>query len=116
MSTDAEISSSSESSKSSDDALQAVFVGRAIRKQFPGMGSFSGKVTGFDSTERLWQVTYDDGDQEELEEAELLPILVAETKKRPNCDADAASAPGAGTVAAKRAKKPAAAVAAVDDV
>ena len=99
-----------------------MFVGRAIRKQFPGMGSFSGKVTGFDSTERLWQVTYDDGDQEELEEAELLPILVAETKKRPNCDlasssdADAASTPGAGAVAAKRAKKPAAAVAAVDDV
>jgi hypothetical protein len=57
------------------DAEAAQLLGREIMKDFPGLGSFAGKISSFDATERLWQVTYDDGDQEELDEAELLPLL-----------------------------------------
>lgn len=57
------------------DAEAVQFMGREVLKQFPGLGFFAGKVTRFDINERLWQVTYVDGDQEELEEGELLPFL-----------------------------------------
>ena len=51
------------------------FLHRSVSKEFPGMGHFSGTVTAYDASEELWQVTYSDGDQEELNEEELLPLL-----------------------------------------
>jgi hypothetical protein len=52
------------------------FLHRAVSKEFPGLGFFSGTVTAFDASEQLWMVTYTDGDTEEFKEAELLPLLV----------------------------------------
>ena len=56
----------------------AKYMGRPIEKEFPGHGMFRATVTRVDVEEGLIQVTYTDGDQEELEEDELLEVLVDE--------------------------------------
>jgi hypothetical protein len=38
-------------------------------------------VTGYDSAEKLWQVTYDDGDEEEFDEDELESMLLFSASK-----------------------------------
>jgi len=49
----------------------ASHVGRRVSKKF-GLKYYHGTVDKFDSLERLWHVTYDDGDEEELDREELL--------------------------------------------
>ena len=54
----------------------AKYMGRAVEKDFPGIGLFKGTVTRVDHEEGLILVTYEDGDQEEFEEDEISDILV----------------------------------------
>ena len=60
------------------------FLQRSVCKEFPGLGHFSGTVTAYDAAEELWQVTYSDGDQEELDETELLPLLSPLSQSTPS--------------------------------
>jgi hypothetical protein len=54
------------------------YIGRVAIKEFPNQGAFTGKVTAYDETEGLWQVTYADGDQEEYAAEELEAYLAPE--------------------------------------
>ena len=43
---------------------------------FVGYGTFQGTVTKYDFDKDVYQVNYDDGDSEELREADLVPLLL----------------------------------------
>ena len=43
---------------------------------FVGYGTFQGAVTKYDFDKDVYQVNYDDGDSEELREADLVPLLL----------------------------------------
>lgn len=47
------------------------FVGRTVRKEFEGLGVFSGIVRSYDPSSGFFEVVYDDGDSEELDWAEV---------------------------------------------
>ena len=61
----------------------STYIDSSVRKEFPPHGTFSGKVTSFDEDENLYQVTYEDGDQEEYTEEELLVILAQDGDEMP---------------------------------
>jgi hypothetical protein len=52
----------------------AALVGRSFSKKF-GRKQFTGKVTSYDAAEELYHVEYSDGDEEDLDEEELTPLL-----------------------------------------
>lgn len=52
-----------------------VFIGQKVRKRF-GNRQYMGKVVGFDQETSWYKVTYDDGDEEDLEREELEPLLL----------------------------------------
>uniref|UniRef100_A0A453AT65 Nucleosome-remodeling factor subunit BPTF n=1 Tax=Aegilops tauschii subsp. strangulata TaxID=200361 RepID=A0A453AT65_AEGTS len=54
----------------------ADLVGRAVRKAFPGFGSFSGVVESYDAEAGYFRVLYEDGDSEEIDADEMGSILV----------------------------------------
>ena len=55
------------------------FIGHKVEKAFEGHdGKFEGTVSGYDRSEVLFKIVYDDGDEEELTAAELSVILVSE--------------------------------------
>ncbi|KAG8099175.1 hypothetical protein GUJ93_ZPchr0013g34119 [Zizania palustris] len=51
-------------------------VGRAVRKEFPGFGVFSGVVEAYDDGVGYFRVLYEDGDSEEVDLAEMAGMLV----------------------------------------
>ncbi|KAG8079486.1 hypothetical protein GUJ93_ZPchr0007g5584 [Zizania palustris] len=51
-------------------------VGRAVRKEFPGFGVFSGVVESYDAGAGYFRVMYEDGDSEEVDMVEMAGILV----------------------------------------
>ncbi|KAK4790845.1 hypothetical protein SAY86_031258 [Trapa natans] len=51
------------------------FVGRTLRKEFRGFGTFSGTVESYDASSKFFKVVYEDGDSEELELSELAPLF-----------------------------------------
>ena len=59
-----------------DASSAQVRVGSTVSKEFPGYGTFKGKVVGFDAKHDLWKVRYDDDDEEELTTADIIPLLV----------------------------------------
>ncbi|KAK3233173.1 hypothetical protein CYMTET_56513 [Cymbomonas tetramitiformis] len=57
---------------------QELKVGCAIRKEFPGYGTFTGRVSSIDKedpAEYVYHITYDDGDSETMTAAELKPLM-----------------------------------------
>lgn len=58
------------------------FVGRTVKKEFRGYGTFSGTVTSYDASSKFFKVLYEDGDSEELELSELVPLFHQTPKKR----------------------------------
>ncbi|KAK3246614.1 hypothetical protein CYMTET_43856 [Cymbomonas tetramitiformis] len=53
-------------------------VGTSLEKEFPGHGVFSGKITKIDKEdpeELIYHITYEDGDTETMQIAEVLPLL-----------------------------------------
>jgi hypothetical protein len=61
-------------SPTADPTPGASFVGRHVVKEFPGYGTFSGFVEA--SRAPFWTVRYEDGDVEDLQQADLERILV----------------------------------------
>ncbi|CAN6212619.1 unnamed protein product [Urochloa humidicola] len=51
-------------------------VGRAVRKAFPGFGTYSGVVESYDADAGYFRVLYEDGDSEEVDADEMAEILV----------------------------------------
>jgi len=54
-----------------DSSFPSRYIGRRVSKRF-GRKMYHGTVDGADEDHRLWHVTYDDGDAEELDHEELL--------------------------------------------
>ncbi|KAJ0978019.1 hypothetical protein J5N97_013493 [Dioscorea zingiberensis] len=50
-------------------------VGRAVKKEFPGFGTFTGVVESYDSTAGYFRIQYEDGDSEEVDFEEIVEIL-----------------------------------------
>lgn len=61
-----------------DDAAWDPLLGRLLEKSFEGHGLFRGTVTSYEdqSSPRVYTVRYEDGDEEDLEEHELAPLLL----------------------------------------
>lgn len=51
-------------------------MGRAVRKAFPGFGTYSGVVESYDADAGYFRVLYEDGDSEEVDADEMAEILV----------------------------------------
>jgi len=51
-------------------------VGRAVRKAFPGFGTYAGVVESYDADAGYFRVLYEDGDSEEVDADEMAEILV----------------------------------------
>ena len=51
-------------------------VGRAVRKAFPGFGTYAGVVETYDADAGYFRVLYEDGDSEEVDADEMAEILV----------------------------------------
>ncbi|WVZ66961.1 hypothetical protein U9M48_016111 [Paspalum notatum var. saurae] len=51
-------------------------VGRAVRKAFPGFGTYSGVVDSYDADAGYFRVLYEDGDSEEVDADEMAGMLV----------------------------------------
>lgn len=62
-------------------------VGRYVKKEFEGLGVFSGKIVRY-KRGGLYRVNYDDGDCEDLEYDEIRAILVDEEGGRSDVNAD----------------------------
>ena len=73
-------------------------VGRRVSKHFPGFGRYGGKVVGR-SHERGYSVQYEDGDTEDLSQADVLRLLQTPSKHK------RARGAGGGQRAAKAAPK-----------
>lgn len=58
------------------------FVGWTVRKEFQGFGTFSGTVESYDASSKFFKVVYEDGDSEELELSELVPLFQQMPRKR----------------------------------
>ena len=72
-------------------AAAGCHVGRRVSKHFPNHGTFSGEVTSYDTTSKLYVVAYDDGDSETVELGGVLPFLLEHSQ--PSVDVEAAHAP-----------------------
>jgi hypothetical protein len=94
-----------------ESPVGSALVGSPLRKRF-GKRLYGGTVSGFDAKARYYKVTYEDGDAEELELAELRPLLTQPPRAAHSpaaaciapaaaAAAPAAAAPGAGRVALK---------------
>jgi len=71
---DKEKPSASKNEKASAKPHPKILIGKTkIKKEFPPDGFFTGTVKKWDPP--YYQVVYEDGDKEELEEAEILPLL-----------------------------------------
>ena len=60
-------------------------IGRAMRKRFRDGILYRGLVTGertLDKGVRVYKISYDDGDSEELEQYELTPLLYKRARRR----------------------------------
>lgn len=53
------------------------FVGRSVRKQFKGLGNFTGTVKSYSPSSGFFHVVYEDGESEELDFAEVSLLLAA---------------------------------------
>ncbi|XP_062190476.1 DDT domain-containing protein PTM-like [Phragmites australis] len=51
-------------------------VGRAVRKAFPGFGTYGGVVESYDAEAGYFRVLYEDGDSEEVDAEEMAEMLV----------------------------------------
>jgi hypothetical protein len=62
-------------------------LGCRMQKTFASHGTHQGTVSGYahDSVPRLYTVRYDDGDEEDLEQQELLPLLTSAPQAQPPC-------------------------------
>ena len=105
--TDSAATDSSVSTSISGDALDyqqniSAFIGRRVKKEFPGHGMYSGTVVGYSSP--FFRVRYEDSDEEEYEEDDLKKILV---KQRANANslASPSSLPVATAAAVKAGDK-----------
>ncbi|KAK3260644.1 hypothetical protein CYMTET_30410 [Cymbomonas tetramitiformis] len=59
-------------------ALVDMKVGATIRKEFPGYGTFTGRVSSIDKedpAEFVYHITYDDGDSKTMTAAEMKPLM-----------------------------------------
>ena len=55
-------------------SMNSNFIGRMVAKDFPGQGTFTGKVASF--AVPYYRIEYTDGDHEDVDESELRNILV----------------------------------------
>ena len=67
-------------------------VGRRIRRTFDA-GWFEGEIKSYDAVARFYLVHYSDGDEEDLEEEEIQPLLV-EPRRRPTRDTNTTAVRG----------------------
>ncbi|RWW72629.1 hypothetical protein BHE74_00019554 [Ensete ventricosum] len=58
-------------------------VGRAVKKRFPGFGTFSGVVKSYDPCAGYFKVLYEDGDSEEVDYGEIASILMEMSEEAP---------------------------------
>lgn len=63
------------SSRATAEASNSL-VGSDVVKEFGSHGIYKGKVTSYSPQTQWYRVVYEDGDQEDLLQAELLPLLV----------------------------------------
>ena len=72
-------------------AIGRRLVGKKVKKQF-GLAWFSGTVTSFSGLQRgeggvdLWQILYEDHDQEQVDSAELWNILSPISESQQFCE------------------------------
>jgi len=70
-------------------ALQRAYIGRKVKKEFVSdnvrghMQLFGGEVVDYDDKKKWFRVLYEDDDEEEMTETELLRILVADARPPP---------------------------------
>lgn len=57
-------------------------MGRAVRKAFPGFGTYAGVVESYDPGAGYFRVLYEDGDSEEVDADEMAQILVGPAMPR----------------------------------
>lgn len=60
------------------------FVGRSVRKQFKGLGNFTGTVKSYSPSSGFFHVVYEDGGSEELDFAEVSLLLAAASAAEPD--------------------------------
>ncbi|CAA3031739.1 DDT domain-containing PTM [Olea europaea subsp. europaea] len=53
------------------------FVGRKVKKEFEGHGTFFGSVESYDASTGFFKIVYEDGDSEELDLNEISSLLVS---------------------------------------
>ncbi|XP_022847458.1 DDT domain-containing protein PTM isoform X1 [Olea europaea var. sylvestris] len=53
------------------------YVGRKVKKEFEGHGTFFGSVESYDASTRFFKIVYEDGDSEELDLTEISSLLVS---------------------------------------
>ncbi|URE30883.1 PHD finger family protein [Musa troglodytarum] len=58
-------------------------VGRAVKKRFPGFGTFSGVVKSYDPSAGYFKVLYEDGDSEEVDYGEIASMLMEMSEEAP---------------------------------
>ncbi|RZS14486.1 hypothetical protein BHM03_00046178, partial [Ensete ventricosum] len=58
-------------------------VGRAVKKRFPGFGTFSGVVKSYDPCAGYFKVLYEDGDSEEVDYGEIASMLMEMSEEAP---------------------------------
>ena len=76
-------------------------VGRKVRRKF-GNAYYIGSITHYNH-DKWWHVTYDDGDEEDLNCSELRRALLPQTDQKPAEEANATEAEAAAAVAKKAA-------------
>ncbi|KAK7234111.1 hypothetical protein SO694_00149021 [Aureococcus anophagefferens] len=68
-------------------ALQRAYIGRKVKKEFVSdngfMKFFAGEVVDYDDKKKWFRVLYEDDDEEDMNETELLRILVADARPPP---------------------------------
>ena len=90
-----------------DDAAWDPLLGRLLEKSFEGHGMFRGTVTSYEdqSSPRVYTVRYEDGDEEDLEEHELAPLLLPAKhgkQERSRSDGRKRSSPSPGESSGRR--------------
>ncbi|KAL5831783.1 hypothetical protein ACOSQ4_017137 [Xanthoceras sorbifolium] len=51
------------------------FVGRTVKKEFHGVGVFTGVVHSYDESSKFFEIVYEDGDSEEMDLSEVASLL-----------------------------------------
>jgi hypothetical protein len=54
-------------------------IGKRVNKHFPGYGDYVGRITSYE--DGLFHVVYDDGDEEDMDEKELISLKVLKERK-----------------------------------